>query len=153
MTDKELRKLSREDLLQLLISSAQEIRSLEEQLAESKYNEKRQFDSNERLRDKLNDREETIENLKEKLNSKDEKLRDKDSKLDSKDLQIADLKSQIKYLQENGLAVDESGIISAKQAGSIADAALAINGIFEAAQRAADQYLASVKRMAEGENE
>lgn len=32
-----------------------------------------------------------------------------------------------------------------QKAGSIAEAALSLNGIFEAAQAAADQYLASVK--------
>lgn len=35
--------------------------------------------------------------------------------------------------------------IHISQAGSIADAALALNGIFEAAQQAADDYLRSVK--------
>lgn len=35
--------------------------------------------------------------------------------------------------------------ITEMEAGSIADAALKLNGIFEAAQRAADQYLDNVK--------
>lgn len=35
--------------------------------------------------------------------------------------------------------------ITVEESGSIADAALALNGVFEAAQRAADQYLHSVK--------
>ena len=56
MTDKELRKLSRQDLLQLLIMQGREAAALEEQLNEAKYNEKRQFDSNERLRDRIADR-------------------------------------------------------------------------------------------------
>lgn len=41
------------------------------------------------------------------------------------------------------------------QAGSIAEAALRLNGVFEAAQRAADQYLESLQTMAQrrdGEN-
>lgn len=34
-------------------------------------------------------------------------------------------------------------------AGSIAEASLALNGVFEAAQKAADQYLENVRRIAE----
>lgn len=40
-----------------------------------------------------------------------------------------------------------------EKAGSIAEAALQINEVFEAAQRAADQYLENVKRMTAGEQE
>lgn len=47
--------------------------------------------------------------------------------------------------------LEEKEIRIAK-AGSIAEAALQINGIFEAAQAAADQYLASVRANAEREN-
>lgn len=36
-----------------------------------------------------------------------------------------------------------------EQCGSIAEAALALNGVFEAAQKAADQYLENIKRMAD----
>ena len=40
----------------------------------------------------------------------------------------------------------ESRDIAVQEAGSIAEAALRLNGIFEAAQLAADQYLHNVKR-------
>lgn len=43
----------------------------------------------------------------------------------------------------------ETKEIKIENAGSIAEAALALNGIFEAAQKAADQYLENVRRMAE----
>lgn len=36
--------------------------------------------------------------------------------------------------------------IDIKKSGSIAEAALKLNGVFEAAQKAADQYLANIKR-------
>lgn len=39
--------------------------------------------------------------------------------------------------------------IEIEYAGSIAEAALALNGVFEAAQKAADQYLENVRRLAE----
>lgn len=40
--------------------------------------------------------------------------------------------------------------IKLKQAGSIAEAALALNQVFEAAQAAADQYLESVRALGDG---
>ena len=82
MTDRELKKLSRAELLELLLQETQE---------------------NERLRKQL-DKAQTLM---------------------------------------------ESKIIRIENAGSIAEAALALNGVFEAAQKAADQYLENVRRMAE----
>lgn len=43
--------------------------------------------------------------------------------------------------------------IEESEAGSIAEAALRINGVFEAAQAAADQYIQNVKRLAESQFE
>lgn len=47
-------------------------------------------------------------------------------------------------LSETSSHLEEKTIVL-KESGSIADAALALNGVFDAAQRAADQYLLSVK--------
>lgn len=55
----------------------------------------------------------------------------------------AELAEKTALLEEKRLAMDE--------AGSIAEAALRLNGVFEAAQRAAEQYLVSVKAAAEKE--
>lgn len=44
----------------------------------------------------------------------------------------------------------DSKVLKLKEAGSIAKAALELNGVFEAAQRAADQYLVSVKAASGG---
>ena len=82
MTDQELRKLSRADLLELL-------------LAQSKENER----------------------LREQLRQAEEKLADRKIELET--------------------------------AGSIAQAALQLNGVFEAADRAAAQYLENIRRLAE----
>ncbi len=80
MEKKDLKKLSRAQLLELLIALAKE--------------------------NKL---------LKEQLESTELKLRDKE--------------------------------ITAKEAGSIAQASLQLNSVFEAAQNAADQYIANLRRM------
>lgn len=82
MTNKELRKLSRAELLELLLEASRE---------------------NERLRSQL-------QKTKELLATR---------------------------------------VIEIENAGSIAEAALALNGVFQAAQRAADQYLENVRRQAE----
>lgn len=55
--------------------------------------------------------------------------------------QIADLEKQL----ENTRKLLEKQQIQAAQAGSIAEAALQLSGIFEAAQSAADIYLANIK--------
>ncbi len=81
MTDKELKKLTRAELLEMLLVQSREKQRLEEELQEVK------------------------------------------GKLDEKEIKIA-------------------------ESGSIAEAALKLSGIFEAAQKAADQYLENVKRAA-----
>ncbi|MDO4312456.1 MAG: hypothetical protein Q4C52_05175 [Eubacteriales bacterium] len=80
MTDKELRKLRREELLEMLIEQGRKVESLQEQLEE--------------MQKKLDDRE-----------------------------------------------------IRINQAGDIAEASLQINGVFEAAQSAARQYLENIQRL------
>lgn len=80
MTDKELKKLTRIELLELLLEQSKEVERLQEELADVKA--------------KLHDKNILIEN-----------------------------------------------------AGSIAEAALKLNGVFESAQAAAEQYIENVKRM------
>lgn len=56
--------------------------------------------------------------------------------------EIDSLRTRIRELEEK-LADRE---IRIKESGSIAEAALKLNGIFEAAQAAADQYLENIKK-------
>lgn len=80
MTDKELKKLSRADLLEMLLAQTKENEQLKEQITQLQ-----------------------------------------------------------KQLHERQIMIDQSG--------SIAEAALKLNGIFEAAQNAADQYLENIRRL------
>lgn len=82
MTDKELRKLNRKDLLEMLIQQGKE-----------------------------------LEELRTQLNEAQERLKDRR--------------------------------ITVDKAGSIAQAALQLNGVFEAAQKAADQYLENLRMINE----
>ena len=82
MTDKELRKLKRVELLEMLIEQSKENEELKRQLKEA------------------------------------------EEKLESREIML-------------------------RQSGSIAEAALKLNGVFEAAQKAAEQYLENVKRVSD----
>lgn len=82
MTDRELRKLSRAELLEMLLMQTKAMEELQEQLAEAE-----------------------------------------------------------QQLQEQA--------VQAQDAGSIAEAALQLGGVFEAAQRSADLYLASIRKLEE----
>lgn len=84
MTQKELRKLSRQQLLELMLEQSRRIDELETQLAEA------------------------------------------NRKLESREIAIS-------------------------KCGSVAEAAMALNGVFEAAQAAAEQYVAEVRRRADAE--
>lgn len=123
MVNKELKKLTRRELLQMLLIQCEESERLQKELDQLTVEHDTMMESYERL--------------KSKLNVKDERLNQKDAK-------IAALTSEIKKMRE-------SRFIELTEAGSIAEAALRLNGIFEAAQKAADQYLLNVKKMAEVE--
>lgn len=123
MADKELRKLKRRELLQMLLVQCEESERLQEELDEITAEHEAMAESYERL--------------KMKLNVKDERLNQKDAK-------IAELTKEIEEMKV-------SKEIELTEAGSIAEAALRLNGIFEAAQEAADQYLMNVRRLSEAE--
>ena len=75
-----------------------------------------------------------MERLKQKLNDKDAQLEHLKRRLDQKDVKI-------RSLQETLGEAEKHQVIVAEQAGSIVEAALKLNQVFEAAQAAADQYL------------
>ena len=85
MTEKELHKLSRENLLQLLLSQSREVSRRKEEYS-SLLDAKSELESGyERLKAKLDEKDETIERLKDKLNEKDALLEKLKGRLDEKD--------------------------------------------------------------------
>lgn len=116
MTDKELHRLSRRELLQLLLTQAKDT---------------------EELRRLAEEREEQLESLRENY----ERLK---KRLDHKDTQIHDLRLALHEERTNRR-------IELEEAGSIAEAALRLNGIFEMAQKAAEQYLYNIRLLHEKE--
>lgn len=120
MASKELRKLKRRELLKMLLVQCQETERLQQEMLE--------------LRKEHEEMSESYERLKTKLNVKDERL-------NRKDVQIKELQNKINKMKT-------SREIELEEAGSIAEAALRLNGVFEAAQQAAEQYLMNVRKAA-----
>lgn len=130
MTDKELQKLGRRELLQLLLDQAKEAEQLRVELAGANERAREMEDTFERLRERLNEKDAQIRDLQETYDRLRERLNDKDA-------QIQELSATLQAEREGQM----SGLA---EVGSIAEAALRLNGIFEAAQRAADLYLQKV---------
>lgn len=121
MADKELRRLKRRELLQMLITQCEETERLQREL------------------DQISTRMEVMEESYERLKTK---LTIKDARLNEKDARIEELNRTI---EETG----RSREIELTEAGSIAEASLRLNRVFEAAQQAADQYLENAMRLAD----
>lgn len=111
MTNKELQKLGRRELLQLLLEQAKEAERLGKMLKENDAQLKQLEESYERLRERLDQKDAAIRELKDTLQSEREKRE-----------------------------------VELSQVGSIAEAALRLNGVFDAAQQAAEQYLQAVQQ-------
>lgn len=132
MTEKELYKLRKQDLLQLLLTQGQEAAALQRQVIELSTAMNEMERGNERLKTKLNEKDALIEKLKGRLDEKD---------------------ARIDKMREVMKAWRTSREIELEEAGNIAEAALRINKIFETAQKAADQYLYNLKQRCEKEDE
>lgn len=112
MTDKELHRLSRRDILQLMLAQGKETEELRQVKAE--------------LEQQLEELTQNYERLKKRLDYKDE---------------------QIHQLQDTLQKERTNRRIELEEAGSIAEASLRLNGLFETAQKAADQYLYNIRRL------
>ena len=74
MADKDIRKLRRQDLLELLVLQSEEILRKENDIAEKNSSIEELRAMSERLKQKLNEKDEEIELLKTRLDQKDEKI-------------------------------------------------------------------------------
>ncbi len=112
MTTKELQKLGRRELLQLLLNQAKETERLTTELTETQT--------------QLQELTDTYERLRERLNRKDERIHELETTLEE---------------------VREKREVDLEDVGSIAEAALKLHGVFDAAQEAADFYLQSIRSL------
>ncbi len=74
MTERELRKLSRQDLLQLLLSQSKEFARYKSSAEELKAALEQERELTDQLKAKLDEKEEIIETLRQRLDAKDETM-------------------------------------------------------------------------------
>lgn len=136
MTNKELKKLRREDLLEMLLNQSKDVARQRETIGTLEKTLEEQCSVDERLKDKLNEKDAQMEHLKERLNEKDVQIERLKGRLDQKDATIQSLREELEQWQAGegpGQTV----------AGTEAALSLRLNEIFEVARAAAEQYLRS----------
>lgn len=87
MTEKELHKLKRPDLLALLVSQGRQAADQQTALQQAHEAIKLAGQLEQRLKDRLNDKDAQLARLKEKLNDKDAQIDELNLRLDGKDAQ------------------------------------------------------------------
>lgn len=92
---KDLQRLNRQDLLELLVGQMHEGDSLRATIARKDRRIEEHLSLIDRLKEKLNLKDEQIEHLKEKLDLKDEQIDHLKGKLNLKDVQIEHLKGKL----------------------------------------------------------
>lgn len=142
MTEKELQKLKRHEVLGLLLLQVKEADELREQLTATGESLRTAEETVERLKNRLDEKDEQLERLKERLNEKDMQINRLKNRLDRKDERIRQLTAEIEEYWQDTLDHSE-------REGSIAEAALRLSGIFEAAQKAVNAYTEAVRRRRE----
>ena len=122
MTEKDLRKLGRQDLLQMLVTQSREVARQRAALKELEISLNEADENNDKLRNRLDEKDETIERLKERLNEKDAQIEKFKERLNEKDALIEKLKDRLdekdglirKLFGEDALSLIRIGGLSVK---------------------------------------
>ena len=107
----ELRKLRRQDLLELLVEQLREGERLQGTIAEQEQSITTLSDLSERLKGKLDDKDVQIEHLKSKLDDKDTLIDRLKARLDEKDEALAKLFEGIRELTEREASVPHAALL------------------------------------------
>ena len=130
MTEKELHRLRRQDLLQLLVTQTKEGTQQQEDIQKLQSRTAELEATYERLKNRLDERDAQIERLKEKLNDKDALIEKLKGRLDKKD-------ADIRILREGGMIeLDEED-------GTTRLVTMRIEELFNVARAAAEEYFHS----------
>lgn len=146
MTEKELGRLKRPDLLALLVAQGQEAAATQAQLIETQAMLEEAQQLTGRLKERLDEKDEQIERLKDKLNEKDAQLERLKARLDEKDNRISALAGQIDDLT-SGRFLEMEGIRT------LTDISTRLDLMLRMAQKAASQYLEEVRQSAQNGGE
>ena len=141
MTEKELSKLKRPDLLAQLMARGKEADELQRQLGETRKTLGEAVQLVQRLKDRLDEKDEQIARLAGRLDQKDEKIEHLKRRLDQKDEKIAALNTQLEELT-SGRYLEMEGIRS------LTDISERLGLMLRMAQKAADQYIQQVQEQA-----
>ena len=134
MTDKELHKLRRQDLLQLMLEQGKETLALQMEFNEINAEYIQVKAGYDRLKEKLDEKDAVIEKLKKRLDEKDAVIEKLKKRLNEKDAAIEELKKELETIRIER-------VIQLEETGPIAEAARQLKGVFKEAQKAADKYL------------
>lgn len=162
--DRELKRLGRTELLELLLASAREKESMESANEELKKQceeaQGRAEDANElitSLREQFEHAQEKSAEAHEKedvllkqLQSARGQLADERMQRESLEKRVEELERELEKSREAQETLKrqlDDRVIEKEKAGTLADAAIQINGVLAAAQKAADQYLENIERM------
>lgn len=144
MTEKELGKLKRPDLLALYVARNREADELKKQLDENRKTLSEAVQLVQRLKDRLDEKDERFERLKRKLDDKDVQIDHLKDRLDRKDGKIVGLTRQLEELTA-GRYLKMEGVLS------LNDLSERIGLMLRVAQKAADGYLEQVGQTAAGD--
>ena len=148
MTEKQLHKLSRQDLLQLLVAQGKEAAQLHARLDEAAEELKDLQDTRTKFIERMDDKDAQIEKLKPRLDEKDARIEKLTARLNEKDARIEKL---IGRLNEKDARIGQltaeieqyrSGeILGFEGDPSIDEVGQKLNAVLRAAQKAVAQYL------------
>lgn len=137
MTEKELHRLKRPDLLTLLVAQGREAGEMQQKLS-STTNELHQADRQiERLKARLNEKDEQLARLKERLQEKDTQIARLKDRLDTKDARIAALEIQLEDLISGRFG-------QLQNADSLREIAQRLDLMLRTAQAVTDSYFKNV---------
>jgi len=131
VTEQELQGLGRRELARQVLEQAKEEERLRAELAGAE--------------SRARELEDAFGQLREQLNEKDARLREMEDAYDLLRDQLDEKSAQLRELDEALQTEREDRLAGLNETGSIAEAALRLSGVFEAAQRAADLYLQKVR--------
>lgn len=154
MTDKDLKKLSRLELLEVMVNQGKEMENIQGQLTKARKLVETKNSKLEEvmlqyaaLEEQLKMKEQLLEEANSQLKDIGALLEDANEQLNSTNAQLEDTKDRLRKTNEicDAMAVQlENRQLTLGESGSIAEASLRLNGVFEAAQKAADQYLENI---------
>ena len=148
MTEKQLHKLRRQDLLQLLVAQGKEAAQLQARLDEAAEELKDLQDTRTKFIERMDDKDAQIEKLKPRLDEKDARIEKLTARLNEKDARIEKLIGRLNekdaWIGQLTAEIEQyrSGeILGFEGDPSIDEVGQKLNAVLRAAQKAVAQYL------------